>query len=168
MTLAARTRDTIRDRPFMLLALRAGVLNHAAAARALDIDGQTEAIATAIRRFGQTLEPADAADRSVTVRLRRGVGWGTDDGSESLLSVGGVAIGGRGDYTALLATGEVSPELLAVGIQRLAATERPAVAAGSGQETLVLLVPEGHGPDALRTLEATVETTPEPVIPGSG
>ena len=48
MSLAAETRAAVRARPWLLEALRAGVVNYAAAAESLDVDGDTDSIATAL------------------------------------------------------------------------------------------------------------------------
>ena len=47
-SLAARTREAVRNEPFLHDALRAGVLNYTAVARYLEVDGEHDAIATAL------------------------------------------------------------------------------------------------------------------------
>ncbi|ESS09750.1 MAG: hypothetical protein A07HN63_00557 [uncultured archaeon A07HN63] len=71
MSLAAETREAVRERPALYDALRAGVVNYTAAAETLAIDGDREAIATALRRFAESLDAPDASDRSLTVRMDR-------------------------------------------------------------------------------------------------
>ena len=73
MSLAAGRRAAVRARPWLLSALRAGVVNYAAAADSLDVDGDREAIATALRRFESDLSSMDTEMRDVTVRMRSGV-----------------------------------------------------------------------------------------------
>jgi hypothetical protein len=59
MSLASETRDAVRARPFLHDALAAGVVNYAAAARALDIGGDVDAITAALRRFAEELSDPD-------------------------------------------------------------------------------------------------------------
>lgn len=74
MSLAAETREAVRQRPFLLDALRAGVVNYTAAAEFLDLDGDAESIATALRRYAADL-PAHATDaRDTRVTMQSGVG----------------------------------------------------------------------------------------------
>jgi hypothetical protein len=44
VTLAAEAREAVRRRPFLYDALGAGVVNYSAAARLLDVDGETDAV----------------------------------------------------------------------------------------------------------------------------
>ncbi|MFB9824990.1 DUF7523 family protein [Halobaculum roseum] len=80
MTVAEETRAAVRERPFLYDALRAGVVNYAAAAATLDIDADRDAVATALRRFANELDDraesdADApGDAGARVRMERGVG----------------------------------------------------------------------------------------------
>jgi hypothetical protein len=156
MSLAERTREAVRAHPFLQVALRAGVLNHAAAARYLDLGGDPEAVATALRRHGEELDSPRSTERRVTVRMQSGLGL-TDDAETALLSVGETAVGGEGAYTAILATGDVDPTALAAALARLAAAGRRAVAAGAGPESLVVVVPKRRGAEALRLVEAALE-----------
>jgi|APHM01.1.fsa_nt_gi hypothetical protein len=60
MSLAAETREAVRERPVLYDALRAGIVNYTAAAERLALNGDREAIATALRRFAESLsENAD-------------------------------------------------------------------------------------------------------------
>ena len=74
MTLAADTRAAVRRRPFLHEALRAGVLNYAAAARLLDVEGEQSAVVAALRRYAETLSPYDETARDVRVTMRSGLG----------------------------------------------------------------------------------------------
>jgi len=96
MSVAAATREAVRDRPALYDALRAGVVNYTAAADALDVDGDREAIATALRRFAAELaDDAGSTDRSITVRLHSDA-----ETVETLLSVDGHGVGGSTDSAA--------------------------------------------------------------------
>ena len=71
MSLASETRDAVRARPFLYDALRAGVVNYTAAARELDVDGEVDAVATALRRFAEELaeyDPTNLFERNQNVR----------------------------------------------------------------------------------------------------
>jgi hypothetical protein len=166
MSLAAETRDAVRARPSLLYALRAGVVNYTAAAERLDVEGDTDSIATALRRFAEDLPPAETEDRDVTVRMRSGVGLAgedvvaTDD-DDRVLTVGDVAlVAAQGDLTALVATGDVDAHALAVVCDRLAAENVLVDAAGVAGDELVVVVPQRQGATALRHVEATFEALP--------
>lgn len=83
MSLAAETREAVRQRPFLLDALRAGVVNYTAAAAFLGLDGDAESIATALRRYAADL-PAHATDaRDTRVTMQSGVGLQRSAGTTS-------------------------------------------------------------------------------------
>ncbi len=74
MSLAAETRRAVDRRPFLRTALRAGVVNYTAAARFLAVDGETDAIATALRRYADELPAYETESRAARVRMERGIG----------------------------------------------------------------------------------------------
>lgn len=152
MSLAAETRDGVRDRPFLHDALRAGVLNYAAAARQLDVEGDPEAIAAALRRFEDELdEPAQGTGSPPAVRMERGLE--AVDG-EGLLGVDGTGYApGDGAFTGVLATGDVGARTLEVALGVLRTRDVPIEAAGLAGDALVVVVERGDGPDALRAIE---------------
>ncbi|MFO7832929.1 MAG: hypothetical protein R6V31_02455 [Halohasta sp.] len=166
MSLAAATREAVRDRPALYEALAAGVVNYTAAADALDVDGDREAIATALRRFAADLDPPDTEARSITVRLHS-----DPETVEALLSVDGATAGGSAetgdgraaetpaidDPTAVAVTGAVDARLLAAVLDRLRIAEVPVGGAGVVGESLVVVVPRREGSTALRLIESTAE-----------
>jgi len=157
MTRAAATRAAIDDHPFLRRALRAGVVNHAAAARFLDVDGDEDAVAAAVRRYGEDLPAYDAEGRDATVTMRSGLG-ASDDG---LLVVAGEGFEpGAGDLTALLSTGDVDTRTLAAALDRLHAAGVDPTAAGVADESLVVVVERRDGADALRVVEDTLDAVP--------
>ncbi len=169
MSLAAEAREAVRARPFVLDALRAGVLNHSAAAAWLvdeaDLDGDTDAIATAIRRFREDLPAYATAERAASVSMRSGVGIADDadpDAAppEPLIRIGGATVIADGRDTAILATGDVDPGVLAAAIRRLAAVDVTASAAGVAGDALVVVVGRRDGATAVRVVEATLEAVP--------
>ncbi|WP_049984399.1 hypothetical protein [Halorubrum sp. BV1] len=169
MSLAADAREAVRERPFLRDALRAGVVNHSAAAAWLaadaDLDGDADAVATAIRRFRTELPAYETAARDVTVSMQSGVTVVHDyDGEErptdALLRLGDVALADGGSQTAILATGDVDAAALATALRRLAAADvRPAAAAVVG-DSLVVAVERRDGPTAVRIVESALAAVP--------
>ncbi|WP_066412428.1 DUF7523 family protein [Halorubrum aethiopicum] len=184
MSLAADTREAVRDHPFLLDALRAGVLNHSAAAAWLlestDLDGDADAVATALRRFREDLPAYATARREASVTMRSGVGVVSDDESggagdsrtgDPLLRVGGAAVVPEGSHTALLATGEVDAAALAAALGRLDAAGVAVAAAGvavaengevagDADGSLVAVVDRRDGATALRVVEDVLAAVP--------
>ncbi|MFB6295544.1 MAG: hypothetical protein ABEH66_01725 [Halobacteriales archaeon] len=153
MSLAAETRDAVRARPFLHDALRAGVLNYAAAARALDVDGDPEAIAAALRRFEDELDESTRDDPGArpVVRMERGL---QAVAGEGLLGVDGSGYApGDGAFTGVLATGDVDARSLETALGVLRVRDVPVEAAGVAGDALVVVVERGDGPDALRAIE---------------
>ena len=155
MSLAAETREAVRERPALYDALRAGVVNYTAAAETLDIDGDREAIATALRRFAESLGAPDRADRSLTVRMDRSV---DPESADSLPALDGDAAADAVDaatesLTAIRASGDVNAALLATVLDRLRIADIDVLAAGVAGETLVVLIPQRSGANALQLVE---------------
>jgi hypothetical protein len=165
MSLAADTREAVRSRPFVFDALRAGLLNHSAAAEwlaeAADLDGDPDAVAAALRRFREDLPPYATASRTATVSMRSGVGLvAAADATDPLLAVGDAAVAPEGDHTAVVATGDVGAAALAAALRRLAVREVEVAAAGVGGDALVCVVGRRDGPDAVRAVEAALDAVP--------
>ncbi|MFC7137407.1 hypothetical protein ACFQRB_15140 [Halobaculum litoreum] len=74
MTVAEETRAAVRERPFLYDALRAGVVNYAAAAATLDIDADPDAVATALRRHAAEIDARPPATGDARVTMERRVG----------------------------------------------------------------------------------------------
>ncbi|MFW5956081.1 MAG: DUF7523 family protein [Halorhabdus sp.] len=154
MTVAAKTREAVRARPFIYQGLRAGVINYSAAARELDV-GDQEAVAAALRRYAEELSDPDAPERSAQVTMRSGFSRVED--AEGLLTVGGTAYSeGDGSMTAVVVSGDVDPRLLARGLTRLDAEDVTVEAAGVARDSLVVLVDRQDAPSAVRFLEDAV------------
>ncbi|WP_256299957.1 DUF7523 family protein [Haloarchaeobius salinus] len=170
MTLAARTRDAAADHPFLVDALRAGVVNYAAAARFVDVDGEPEAVATALRRYAEALPDYAPSSQSVRVTMQRGLGRvGDDDATaddsvnEVLLTVNDVAYGptADGERTAVLATGAVDAAFAAAALDRLALADVTVHAMAFDDDSLVALVGRRAGADAIRAVEAAAGSVPD-------
>ncbi|MEZ3163705.1 hypothetical protein ABNG03_04450 [Halorubrum sp. RMP-47] len=170
MSLAADTRAAVQARPFVFDALRAGLLNHSAAAawlvEAAALDGDPDAVAAALRRFREDLPAYATASRGATVSMRSGVGLSTaddaaeGDAAEPLLRVGDAAVVPEGDRTAIVATGDVDATALADALRRLAVRDVDVAAAGVAGDALVCVVGRRDGPDAVRVVEASLDAVP--------
>jgi len=155
MSLAAATREAVRERPFLYDALAAGVVNYTAAARTLDVDGDTDAVATALRRFADELADGPTHESEARVSMQSGLGRIGD--GDALLVVGETRLaGGAGSLTGIVASGDVEPAALGDVLGRLRAADIAVEAAGIGDETLVVAVERRDGPDALRVVEGAV------------
>lgn len=151
MSVAARTRRAAREDPALYDALRAGIVNYSAAARSLDVEGDEESIATALRRFADELDPAEDGNRRVSVRLRRSV---------ALDSAGsGVDLDTDGDATAIEVTGDVDQIALEAVLGRFRTDDIEVSAASLAGETLVVVVEDRSGADALRAAEDALEAS---------
>jgi hypothetical protein len=158
VTLAADTRDAVRERPFLYQALRAGVVNYSAAARYLDVEGETDAIVAALRRFADELADRDVDARDARVTMKSGIGE-ADASEDALLSVGDLALApDAGSLTAIVANGDVDAPTLAHVIGRLDIADVTPTAAAVGDETLTVVVERRAGPDALRIVESALAT----------
>ncbi|WP_096391038.1 DUF7523 family protein [Halopenitus persicus] len=170
MSLAADARAAVRAHPFLHDALRAGVLNHAAAAEwllahAADLEGDPDALATAIRRFGADLEAVDRSAVRASVSMRSGVAIvdrdrAADGDPHPLATVGEVAVVPEGDLTAVLATGAVGPDVLGHALGRLRITDVDVLACAAGGEVCLLVVDRLAGADAVRVIEDALTAVP--------
>ncbi|WP_424014272.1 DUF7523 family protein [Halorubrum xinjiangense] len=174
MSLAAETREAVRAHPFVRDALRAGLVNHSAAAAWLaeraDLDGDPDAIAAALRRFREDLPAYKTESRTASVTMRSGVGVVDDAGdgdagpidgdSDALLRVRDAAVVDGGDRTAILATGDVDTAALASALGRLAAADVGVEAAGVTGDALVCVVSRRDGASAVRVVEAALDAVP--------
>ncbi|WP_410765073.1 hypothetical protein [Haloferax sp. DFSO60] len=160
MSLAADARDAVRKRPFLLAALRAGVVNYSAAAEFLDI-GEQEAVAAALRRFAADLPALEATSHDAVVTMRSGVGLVGEDleepDGEAVLSVSGVELAPSGPLTAIIADGNVDTQLLAEILTRLNAESVVVDAAGVAGDALLVVVPRRQGATALQIVEGAVD-----------
>lgn len=164
MTLAEDAREAARRRPALLEALRSGVVNYTAAARSLgdEVDGDTESVATALRRFADSLPDSAPESRDVRVSMRSGMGvTSADDPDGRLLSVGGTALEpGAGSLTVVLADGAVDCRALAHVLDRLDAESVGVRTAGVADGTLAVAVERRDGPDAVRVVEDALAAVP--------
>ncbi|WP_408958665.1 hypothetical protein [Natrinema sp. 74] len=167
MSLAAETRRAVDRHSFLRTALRAGVVNYTAAARYLDIDGEPDAVATALRRYADELPAYETDSRAVRIRMESGIGplEGSEDGADvrgatedALVTVGGAAFGpDSGDRTAIVATGDVETAALADVLARLSIEGLSPNAAAVADGTMVVVVDRREGANALRLIEAALE-----------
>ena len=152
MTLAADTREAVRRNPFLYDALRAGVVNYSAAARFLDVDGETDAMVAALRRFAEDLPDYERPGSGPPVNMQSGVGAG--DPADALLVVGDLAlVPDAGSLTAIIASARGDAAALRQVLGRVETAEVGVEAAAVGGESLVVVVGRRDGPDALRAVE---------------
>lgn len=156
MSLAKDTRRAVRARPWLLSALRAGVVNYAAAARSLDIGAEPDAVATAIRRFEERLPPLDAGSHDARVTMDRDAANATDLAA-SLLA----ASKDSSDAVAVVTvSGDVDTQVLQHCLGCLHAVGIDVHATAAVDDRLVLLVPRRTAPDTVRTVEVALATVP--------
>jgi hypothetical protein len=163
MSLAAAAREAVRAEPFLHRALRAGVVNYRAAADYLALDGDPDAVATALRRYADELDPpaTDAVD--VPVRMQRGVGLADSeevDDEDVVVAVGDQRLVRNGDMTAVRAAGGVDARALGHTLARLDAASVLVDAAGVAGGELVVVVPNRQGASALRVVEDALGSVP--------
>jgi hypothetical protein len=155
-SLAARTREAVRARPFLHDALGAGVVNYTAAARALDVDGETDAIATALRRHAEEL-PETSTESDARVSMESGVGP-VDDPDDALLAVADAAYTpDGGSLTGIVVTGVDAVGTFERVVGALRTAEIEVDAAGFAAETALLVVSRRDGPDAVRAVESALD-----------
>ncbi|WP_226010260.1 DUF7523 family protein [Halomicrobium salinisoli] len=155
MTVAERTRAAARRNPFLVEALRAGAVNYAAAARFLDVDGETEAVVAALRRYAEELNEYEPPTTSAPVSMQSGFGEG--DPEDAMLVVGDLAlVPDAGSLTALVARDGAGPAHLRAALGALDAADVEVEAAAVGGGTITAVVGRRDGPDALRILEETI------------
>jgi hypothetical protein len=163
MTVAARTREAVRARPFLRDALAAGVVNYTAAARYLDV-GDEEAVAAALRRYAGDLSDDQPAARA-RVRMESGLGRvddgaaGSDGGeqerADALLQVGDAGFApGAGSLTAVLAVGSLCVGAFRRMLGRCETADLTVHAAGYTDEAALVVVDRRDGPEALQIVEA--------------
>ncbi|WP_336134028.1 DUF7523 family protein [Natronomonas amylolytica] len=156
MTVAADTREAVRRRPFLETALRAGVVNYTAAARFLDV-GETEAVAAALRRYAEELDDYEESDRRASVSMKSGVGpveAGDEADADALLQIGETTFtADGGNYTAVVADGDVDAGALVDVLGRLRTAEVSVEAAAAAEGTLAVVVGRRAGANAVRAVE---------------
>lgn len=149
-SLAAETRAAVDAHPFVRAAIRAGIVNFSATARFLDVDGGTEAIATALRRYADELSDLEPRDGAVRVTMQSGVG----NGDGTLLSVGGTSFAAdSGSLTAILATGDVDGRLLGTIATRLADASVDVAGMGLTEGSVAVVVERSDATTALSVVE---------------
>ncbi len=134
-------------------------MNYTAAARFLAVDGEADAIATALRRYADELEPLESDERGVRVRMQSGVGP-VDDPDEALLAVGSTVLGTGGNsspYTVIVATGAVDAWAVSTALASLTIAGIEVVAVGFEPGTLLVAVERLDGANTVRAVERTLE-----------
>ena len=157
-SLAAETRKAVDAHPFVRDGLRAGVLNFAAAARFLDVDGGEEAVATALRRYADELPTIESRDASVRVTMQSGIGVVDTPDRDPILGVGEKKFApDGGDVTAIQAVGAVDPRYAGTVSIRLANADIAVRGMGLSAESLVVIVDRRAASSALEIVEDAAE-----------
>lgn len=163
MSLAAEAREAVQERPFLFEALRAGVVNYSAAARAIDLSEDEAAVATALRRYAQELSDREPAARQATVTMRSGLVHANT--GEGLLAVNGQTfVADDGALTGVMATGDLDPAALKHVLGRLETAAIAPVAAGVAEGALCIVVDRRDGPGTVQAVEAALEAVPDPTV----
>lgn len=158
MSTAARTRDAITAYPFLLMALRAGVLNYTAAARFLGVE-DVDAGAAALRRLAEDLPALETISPTLRVRMESGMGP-VEDPSEAKLVVGDTAIGSAvGDWTAVVAEGEVELVHVSQVLARIAHENVDPIAASFASDCLVVVTDRSDAHRVIQAIEACVTSS---------
>lgn len=155
-SLAARTREAVRARPFLYDTLRADVVNYTAAARWLPVDGDTDAVATALRRYAEELDGDAVPESDGRVDMRSGLGRVEAD-EDALLTVADAAYApDSGSLTGIVVAGIAGVHTFERVLGALRTAEIGVDAAGVADETALLVVGRRDGPDAVRAVEAAL------------
>lgn len=156
-TLAAETRAAVDANPFLRDGLRAGVVNFAAAARFVDVDGGEEAIATALRRYANDLPPLAERSGDVRVTMQSGIERvRPEDAETTLFEVGDAGFTvGAGTLTAIVANGAVDGGLLGTICRRLDGADVDIEGVGLAEAGLVLVVRRRDATTALTVVEGS-------------
>jgi hypothetical protein len=135
-------------------------------------------VATALRRFAESLPDHETDDRRARVSMLSGLGEVAEvdkkggggkglegsedaDGVDPLLVVGDTALApDAGSLTGVVATGDVDAAALVHALGRLDAADVSVRAAGVADETLVVAVERRGGPDAVRIVEGALDAVP--------
>jgi hypothetical protein len=161
MSLAARTREAAQRHPWLVDALGAAVVNYTAAARFLDVSGDTDAVATALRRYADDVAEPGVPNGDARVSMVSGVAATDGDDSapaESLLTVGDASfVTDGGSETAIVARGSVDVTALATALARLSVDDVDVAAAGATDGHLAVVVSRRDGADALRAVEDALD-----------
>ncbi len=140
------------------------MVNYRAVARAIDVSGDVDAVATAIRRYAEELAPVAEDSDPPTIRIERPVRITTAPDATGLLSVGDTTVqsGTDGAAAALLVSRghAYPPRQLAADILALETNDLTPQAVGLGQTTAVIVVAQTDGPDAIRVLEDSSYPSP--------
>ena len=109
----------------------------------------------ALRRYAEEIDEIEGSDGRVSVSMRSGVGE-VDDG-EALLGVGGRRFrADGGEYTAIVASGDLEAKALETVLGRLRTDDIDPVAAAGAEGSATIVVERSAAPNALRIVEDAV------------
>ncbi len=156
MSIAKRTREAVERHPYLVEALRAGVVNYTAAARFLDV-GEVDAVAAALRRYANELERAAGTPSNVRLRMVTGIGP-ADRAADALIVVDEQEFApGTGELTAVVSEGEIDPWTAGQILLRLANSGISPEAVAISRDRLIMVTDRERGPTVLRIVEEAFE-----------
>lgn len=174
MSLAAETRAAARAHPWLVTALRADIINYRAAASFLDLEGDIDSVARALRRFGDSLNNFTTVGESdIPIRMHHGVDIVSD--THDMVQNQGEAsvdillrlnnefiITADGQLSAIIV--DTVPDMTISGfttaIERIQMEDINIKAAGTLQDMFIVIVPRRKGASALRSVEAALTVIP--------
>lgn len=148
MSTAAAARRAIRAHPFLLAALRAGVLNYSAAARFLELD-DVEAGAAALRRLGNEETEVGPREPELRIRIERDVPAALADSLES----------DQADLRAIVATGSIASMTVARIVARFDDADVDLLGMTWTPDRLTIAVASSSTATALRCVEGRTGST---------
>lgn len=152
MNTAEITREAATRHPFLVEALRAGIVNYTAAARFLDV-GEVDVVAAALRRFAAELPATEPAERELRIRMLTGVEK-VPRADGAILSVDERGFGvGRGEHSAIQIEGPIDSTFVAGVWGQLAVAGVEVVAAAHDHDRLVIVVSKNDGPRVIQLIE---------------
>lgn len=153
MTVAATTREAIRDWPFLELALRAGIVNFTAAARFLDC-GETDAVAVALRRYAEEIGEIEHPEPTARVSMQSNIEQ-TSSQENAILTIASTNFSiNDGSLTAIIGEGNIGSSDLEWLLGKMRIESIEVVAAAAGPESAVIIVPRSSAPNTLRIIES--------------
>ncbi len=150
MSLASRTRETVKKYPCIHEALRAGVINYSAAARYLPISGDTEAIASALRRYGEQLDNQTDQYFDLSITMHTSYPLQLTDLPPTIE---------KDSVTWLCVSGDITPIVVGSLLLGCKSHEIPVHAVSANERTAVICVPRTSGATALRCIEHVANPT---------
>lgn len=151
MSLASRTRETIQNFPCIHEALRVGVINYSAAARFLPVAGDTEAIASALRRYENHLSGPANQSRDISISMHSSY-----PSEQAGLTEETPYDTDTETVTWLCVSGDISPTVVGSLLLGCKSHDIRVNAVSANEGHAVICVPRSSGTSALRCIESVL------------